>query len=457
MAAATLGMISCDSEDSSCIKSTCEGSVLNVCRDGQIVEHKTCPNGCSDSQCIANAADAYEGQIKCEGNTPVRYTGGNWIPQTPCANYQRCLSGVCHNVADPENVCTGDQMRCSKYGVPQKCLQEIWTDQTPCAAGYECMSGKCEPKAIQKCTEGKAICDNKGIPTKCIDGAWVEQATCTNNTTCKDGQCVEPPKCWNKQCAVDETCMNNVCVPNWQFDTPDGTKCNTETWVEYCNNENEAVSCASSKGVYRIKCSTSCVVVDLTIANNNEPWYPAFCDTDKSQYCTEKDIYLESYYCYSQTELNNKTYYESSYQCAPKFGGGYFALDYLAYFDPKNCPEGCDSDNEHCAECVDKCNGNILNYCTETERKQIDCAGELDAVCKSFSSAHKADCFDTSDECEKLNETRTRCDLTGGKGSVTTWTCLHADNDQTAKNYWVKTATKACPAACNAEKTDCSK
>lgn len=456
MATATC-MISCDSEDNSCIQSSCDGSVLNVCHDGQIVEHKTCPNGCDGSQCIESMPAPYEGQTKCEGNTPMKYAGGTWNPQTPCAANQLCLQGICYDQGTKTtDNCINDQVQCSKTGVPQKCINNSWVDQTACTTGFACIQGKCEQAGSYFCTEGKLKCNDQNTPVKCVSNEWIEQEACPENHGCLEGICVENPKCWNKHCKVDETCMNNVCVPSWELETPDGTKCDTNTWVDYCTNNNEAVSCAKTSGVYRIKCATGCVVADMTIANDNDPWFPAFCDTNKSQYCTEKDIYLESSYCFSEKDKLGTTYYESSYQCAPKIGGGYFALDYNDYFDATGCPEGCDADNEHCAECIDKCNGNILDFCGEKDRQQLDCA-ELEAVCKSFSSVKIADCYDSSDECTELNSTKSKCDTTGGKGSVITWTCLHAENDKTDKNYWVKTATKACPAACNTAKTDCDK
>ncbi len=449
-------VVSCDSDNESseeCDKNFCDGNVANICENGQLSQI-TCPFGCENGLC--SPLKCTNGQHSCAGNTPQQCINGVWYPQTRCNVSEVCRNGVCESRIPSDN-CENDAMQCSNRGVPQKCIRTRWIDQTPCANGFTCVVGEC--KKTNSCTNGSLKCSDDGIPYKCENSIWKKQSACGANTVCKFGKCVENLDCGGVICAEDETCTNHVCVPNAQFSMIDGTKCDPETWVDYCTDDGEAVSCATLSGVYREKCAHGCVVADMTLLNDGEYWHPSFCDSDKSQLCRENDIYLEKYYCFSEKKVGDlkASYYESSYQCAEKIGGGYFALDYNDYYEATACLYGCDDNLHRCAElvCKEYCVGNVLNYCGESGSEEMDCT-ELDAFCRSFSKVDYADCFDSADICPEANATKTSCDIKNGKSIVTTRTCLSATNVTEDKMYWVKTSTKTCSGACNSSKTDCA-
>ncbi len=460
------------SQGTSCISGACVPDVVPVCVEGAVqcsasgvlqrcIGHSwqdqlPCPEGtiCTNGGCVSDLS-CQDGERQCSGNVPVICSNGVWTKLSACEAGTTCEAGDCKSKG-----CTTGSLKCDGNS-PMACVDGKWTTGSACSAGENCVLGRCVAKN-DLCTEGSVRCSADGIPQKCVDGAWVGLDPCRLNEKCSVGSCVEKKKelCWNKECGINETCTNSVCVPNSELGVAKGAKCNPDTWVDYCMDDGTAVSCATTSGVYYISCPNGCKVGDFTMLMDGKPWFPAFCDTSWSQKCSA--LSNEIPYCQSEKKSSGEmVHFESTYQCVPAMGGGFFGMDYAGYDFYTNCKHGCDEDKKHCAVPTcderDHCTGDVYSYCKEGVIEKLDCEKELEAVCREFSSVGKIECYDDSDLCEKEGNTRTRCDSSSMKGTLITYTCLKADNEPADKLYWVKTKTEACSGDCDSERIACAK
>lgn len=449
-----------DNENHSCTVSTCLGNIAQICRQG-VIESFACPIGCRDGACLTADDVCTENSRRCKNEVPQFCSGQQWRDLAACTAGTICRDGSCVSAVQTE--CVDGNLQCSNGNDVQKCVSGRWITIQTCQNGYACIFDKCvELGSGPACTKGDKRCSSDGLPQICdADGNWLDQASCPNNTRCQNGAC-ESTLCWKSICKDDETCLNFRCVPNWELTTPAGTECDPESWVDYCSNENEVVSCAKKTGVYRTKCDLGCKVIDLSIAMDGKTWIPAFCDTKWSEKCS--GYTNEIPYCSSEVTSNGKLYFQATYQCFPAFGGGYFGIDYgdSGYYEI--CTNKCDVKNEYCAdpkcEVEDSCSGNVLSACSNGVLEDIDCT-DYDMSCRQFThnSNHYADCFDSIDECKSLEETKMKCEYKNSVGVLSLWTCLNPDNESGGSNqkmYWVKTKSINCENGCNADKTGCS-
>ena len=401
-------LAACES-DPECSQSRCEGDVAVMCHDGVRIE-RPCPYGCSDGRCQKRSG------------------------------------------------CTEKATRCSADGVPQVCLGNAWKDLSPCKSPAVCHGGKCATPQTQKagCDEGRTRCSSDGVPQKCVGGIWVFQKPCGELEFCKDGACAANT-CGAARCAGDETCVNSVCVPSWQLSVANGAKCNPDTWVDYCSDANEVVSCSSQTGVYRDACTSQrpCTVGDFS-AVMGSPWSPAFCNSPLVTLCY--DTAAEIPYCTKDTAANPSFYFENTIQCGPSPSGGFLAVDYAEYYESTKCPNGCDTTQTACADapaCAEPetCDGDVLHTCrSDGTPYALNCA-ELDAVCRKFTytRGYYANCFEASDACKQRGATKLSCD----GSTLTTHTCLAADGDASGALYWAVTSRLHCAKGCNDAKTGC--
>ena len=376
-----------------------------------------------------------------------------------CTSGMVCKDGLC--VEPTAGNCAEGTVQCLDGKEVQKCIGGKWNTLETCSTGYACIVDKCVKlgPVDTSCKKGEKKCSDSGVPQICGDsGNWLDQSACSGNTKCRNGNC-ESTICWKYECKDDETCVNHRCVPTWELTTPAGTKCDTDTWVDFCSDSGEVVSCAKKTGVYRMKCEQGCKVADLSVAMDGKTWIPAFCDTKWSAKCT--GYTSEIPYCSSEVTANGKMYFEATYQCFPAYGGGYLGFDYgdSGYYDI--CTNKCDDKNEHCADL--KCNvednckaNNVLSACSKGVMEDIDCK-EYDMFCQEFTFNDKkyADCFDATDECLKLEDTKMSCSYKNSVGELSIWQCLKPDNSTNQKMYWIKTKTVNCENGCNATKNGC--
>ena len=410
---ATLVLNACDEEKNVCSESVCQGDVLVYCRQVEVVEVR-CPFGCADGACMK-------------------------------------LGQVCENGA----------VRCSEAGVPQMCTNNVWQDQTACVGEMTCRQGVCVQVETttedRVCDEGGKRCSRDGVPQICRDNRWEFQSACVGDAVCIDGEC-ERKTCGNDSCTSEETCVNDVCVPTAQLAMADGASCDPSTWVEYCSDANEAVSCASLKGVYRTQCSETrpCKVGDFTAFNDDTPWFPAFCDSPLSSHCYETT--LEIPYCTSVESDSGVKFYEATYICAPTYDG-FMALDYAEFGYLTTCEKnGCDDTQTICSDSAvcdsdDDCEGDVLKYCSNGQFVEMDCE-EYEAVCRATTldnGARVANCFLEDDVCTTVGETKTSCT----NGVQTTRTCVHSEVD--GKNYWMKSSAIRCATQCKKSGVECAK
>ena len=367
-----------------CVSGLCQGNVAYSCENGLSVA-KVCPFGCALGQCLPMCT---EGMKQCSSvGVPQICLQGTWVDQTACVNGNVCENGACVPALGNDD-CVNDSIRCAA-GIPQKCIQQVWVNQPACGMdqvcrqgicisnqtcvmgqtqcsggipqtcvngvwisragcgdGYTCVSGKCQP--VAGCQEGSPKCGTNDRPYECIGGQWVEQAACPEHSKCTSGQCIplENELCWDISCSQEEVCINSVCVPQKQLTMHHGDACDTETWVDYCTDADEAVTCVSNK-VYIAVCPTGCRVIDFSMLMDGQKWFPAFCDTKWTSRC--QYISNEIPYCVAEHTASGIQYYESTYQCVPVFGGGYIGFDYGLYQFSKPCSFGCDVAGEHCA------------------------------------------------------------------------------------------------------------
>ena len=445
--------------DENSIPNKCIGNrwvKMNPCSDG-----RTCVNGYCAKPVTTKACNT--GSMKCDSDgAPIICENNDWVKQDPCPKGKMCVYGKCTDMIK-ERECTNGSVKCGDNNAPIRCEGNAWVKKDPCPKDQKCVYGSCVGSTVTKeCTGDSGQCTKDGVPQKCIDGKWTDQKPCGKDEKCSSGNCVATELCWNVTCKDDETCVNSVCVPNWELEAADGTKCDTDTFVEYCTDSGEAVACATTKGIYRNQCPEGCKVGDFTEIYG-DTWHPAFCDSFVSEFC-KGTTPEEVPYCSSETKKDGGLlYYESTYQCAPAFGGGYLALNYADFGYYTLCQYECDDDNLYCSKlppvikCAepDSCSGEELSYCSNGKIEKIDCV-EFEAHCKSFAAHEYADCFDETDECTKLNEVKKSCETQNSVDILTEKTCLHADNDSGSKNYWVRTKRSACSKGCNQSKDGCA-
>ncbi|MBQ9393894.1 MAG: hypothetical protein IJU23_00020 [Proteobacteria bacterium] len=446
---------SCDDNgDNSCTVSTCLGNVAQVCKNG-VIESMACPIGCRDGACI-NANDfCVDNARRCKDALPQFCSGQQWHDLAACPSGTVCSEGNCVNPVVIE--CKESEVRCYDGKELQNCVGGKWNTKETCPTGYACIVDKCV-KLGTSCNQGDKKCSDSGIPQVCdANGKWIDRPACSGNMKCRNGSC-ESTICWKTECKADETCVNHRCVPNWELTTAAGTKCDPDTWVDYCSDKGEVVSCAVKTGVYRTKCELGCKVTDLSIAMDGKTWIPAFCDTKWSELCT--GFTSEIPYCTSEVTANGKMYFEATYQCFPAYGGGYLGFDYgdAGYYEL--CTNKCDDNKEHCAdlkcEVEDSCKQNVLAACSKGKMEDIDCT-EYDMFCREYSYNDRkyADCFDANDECQVLEDVKMACAYKNSVGELSLWKCLKPDNSTDQKLYWVKTKVVNCENGCNNTKDGC--